>query len=352
MAYKSGTSTAIFNKHGLPVRWPRVWVIIIGLVLVFLTFAIAGMETGHTIYDVFRSTAFGGYIVFFPLLLCAIFVLITACIPKLVLLRVTVVLCCIMIFLCIVVIVYDVFVIVDPTRCFFLSCSYATITTGSVSVSGWPVSITWPDYFTTNMNFKRLFQSLQLLCASLYILFAVLYIVTYYIHRHVKLQQHAPYNVSRSVYPSHETNRAPERRTQPVASSPRPGTRTISRMSNHVSQPYTHLGHNHKVTVYTIEGPPEHLLNRYHTRAPSVSTRRTVTPTRSKGKTFVRPRASSVDEGRLCARCNREPRVVLSTHYERENYFSHLCVNCNNELSNEHQKAPHQLSRNSRHWIP
>ena len=77
MAYKSGTSTAIFNKHGLPVRWPRVWIIIIGLVLVFLTFAIAGMETGHTIYDVFRSTAFGGYIVFFPLLLCAIFVLIT-----------------------------------------------------------------------------------------------------------------------------------------------------------------------------------------------------------------------------------------------------------------------------------
>ncbi|UJR37090.1 hypothetical protein I4U23_029794 [Adineta vaga] len=354
MAYKSDTSRArtIFNKHGLPVRWPRLWIVLIGLVLVFLTFAIAGMETGHTIYDVFRSTAFGGYIVFFPLLICAIFVLITACLPKLVLLRVAVVLCCIMIILCIAVITYDVFVIVDPTRCFFLNCNYATITSGSTTFTGWPVTITWPDTFTYNMNMKRLFQALQLLCALLYILFAVLYIVMYLTHRHVKLEQHAPYNVPRSVHPSYDTNRASARRTNHVASSPRPATRTLSRTSNHPSQSYTHLNPNHKITVYTIEGQPDLSARRYQPRSYSPPPQRTTVSAKPKGKTFVRPRASSVDDGRLCARCNREPRIPLSTHYERENYFSHLCLNCNNDLSNGHRKAPHPIPRNNRHWVP
>jgi hypothetical protein len=79
MAFKSGTSkfTKTFNKYGLHLRWPRIWIIIIGLILIFLCLTIAGMEIGHTVFDVYRSTAFGGFILFIPLMICAIFVLIT-----------------------------------------------------------------------------------------------------------------------------------------------------------------------------------------------------------------------------------------------------------------------------------
>jgi len=67
----------MFNKHGLDLRWPRAWIIILALILTFLTFAIAGMEVGNTVYDLFRSTAFGGFIAFIPLIMCDIFILIT-----------------------------------------------------------------------------------------------------------------------------------------------------------------------------------------------------------------------------------------------------------------------------------
>jgi hypothetical protein len=69
--------TAMFNKYGFNGKWPRAWVLVIGIFLAFFTFAIAGMEVGHTVYEPFRSTAFGGFIVFFPLLICAIFVMVT-----------------------------------------------------------------------------------------------------------------------------------------------------------------------------------------------------------------------------------------------------------------------------------
>jgi hypothetical protein len=79
MPFKSGPSKFIktFNKYGLRIRWPRAWIIILGLILIFLCFCIAGMEIGHTIFDVYRSTAFGGFILFIPLMICAIFVLIS-----------------------------------------------------------------------------------------------------------------------------------------------------------------------------------------------------------------------------------------------------------------------------------
>ena len=35
------------------------------------------MEIGHTVYDFRRGTAFGGFILFIPLLTCSILVLIT-----------------------------------------------------------------------------------------------------------------------------------------------------------------------------------------------------------------------------------------------------------------------------------
>lgn len=68
---------ATFNKHGLDLQWPWIWVLIIGIIMIILTFCIAGMEVGHTIYDLRRSTAFGGFITFLPLLICAVLVIVT-----------------------------------------------------------------------------------------------------------------------------------------------------------------------------------------------------------------------------------------------------------------------------------
>ena len=65
------------NKYGLRLRWPHTWIIVIGIILIVLCLCIAGMEIGHTISDLYRSTAFGGFIVFIPLLACSIFILIT-----------------------------------------------------------------------------------------------------------------------------------------------------------------------------------------------------------------------------------------------------------------------------------
>jgi hypothetical protein len=329
-----------------------------------------------------------------------------------------------MIILCVALITYDVFVIVDPTQCFFLSCNYAGISTSSGTFYGWPVTITWPDYFRTNMDAKIIFQSVQLLLSGLYILFASLYILTYMIYRHIKLNQQTIFNTDRNTYTKYDPNRASARRYAPASSprpsssravsrnpnnvsrtypygnpnqkvtvytvegkpntssqrygsapaarkksydrtpsprpvynrapSPRPSnTKAVSRNSNNVSQPNSSVNPNNKITVYTIEGQPGTSTQKYNPpRAASPGGRTTAIPSKTKGKTFVRPRASSLDDGRKCTRCNRQPRMILATHYERQNYFSHLCVNCNKELGNDHRKTPYPIPRNSRHWIP
>ena len=79
MSLETNTSNSIttFNKYGLHLRWPRAWIIILGIILIFLCLCIAGMEVGHTVFDYQRSTAFGGFILFIPFLICGIFVLIT-----------------------------------------------------------------------------------------------------------------------------------------------------------------------------------------------------------------------------------------------------------------------------------
>ena len=79
MLLKSNTPTSIntLNKDRLDLQWPRTWIFVLGLILVFLCLSIAGMEVGHTVFDLRRSTAFGGFIVFIPLMINAIFILIT-----------------------------------------------------------------------------------------------------------------------------------------------------------------------------------------------------------------------------------------------------------------------------------
>ena len=236
-----------------------------------------------------------------------------------------------MIILCIALIQYDILVLIDPTRCFFLDCNSAVVnasnSTTNVTVTGWPLYITWPAYFQTNMNAKRIFQAIQILCAGLFILFAALYLLTYYIYRHIRLQQQTSYNADRRALSTYDTHR-----TSPV------------KQTNHVSPSYPQFNPNHKITTYTVEGTP-------YTSAPYLPTTIT-TVRRRKSKTFVRPRASSVDNDRVCTRCNREPRMILASSYERQNYFPHLCINCNNDFAHLRQKPAIGHAGGSRAWKP
>jgi len=245
-----------------------------------------------------------------------------------------------MIILCILLIAYDILVLIDPTRCFFLNCNDASVnisnSTTDIIVTGWPLYITWPNYFQTNMNAKRIFQSIQLLCAGLFILFASLYLLTYYIYRYIRLNQQTIYNSDRRTYTTHETNRI-----SPIT------------YSNNVSQSYPQYNNNnnHKVTTYKIEGQPYKSAQYYYSSPPLVTT--TITPRKTKSTTtFIRPRANSLNYDRLCTRCYREPRMILTTSYERQNFFSHLCIDCNNDLASNRRKPPVNQIKDNRIWRP
>jgi hypothetical protein len=241
-----------------------------------------------------------------------------------------------MIILCLAVIAYDIIVLIDPTRCFFLNCDDATVdisnSTTYITTSGWPLNITWPDYFQTNMNAKRIFQSIQILCASLFILFASLYLLTYYIYRHMRLDQQTIYDVDRRTFTKYETNRA-----------------TPIRRSNNVSPIYPSFNPHHKITTYTIEGRPYSSTETNYSPQPVT---KALIPRKTKSNTFIRPRANSVNYDQLCTRCNREPRMILVSNYERQNFFPHLCINCNNDLVNDRQKPSLNQSSMNRVWRP
>ncbi|CAF0857676.1 unnamed protein product [Rotaria sordida] len=331
------TTPATFNKYGLHLRWPRIWIIIVGIILIFLCVCIAGMEIGHTIYDLYRSTAFGGFILFIPLLICSIFVLITACKPRLILLRIATILCCIMIILCILLIVYDILVLIDPTRCFFLNCDNAQVTyqvnsTYNTTITGWPLNISWPNYFQTNMNGKRILQSIQIFCAALFILFCSLYILTYIIYRRIYLDQGTIDKSDQHTFVRHKTVTSP-----------------ITR-SNSIVQSFPQYNLNRLVTVYTIEGRPSTSVIYSNSPAPPIV--HTITPRKANRKTVVRQRAKSANYDRICTRCMIEPRIILTTNYQRQNFFSHLCINCNKELVDYHQKPHLVQSENDRTWKP
>jgi len=232
-------------------------------------------------------------------------------------------------------IAYDIMVLIDPTRCFFLNCNLASVnisnSTTNIIITGWPLYITWPNYFQINMNAKRIFQSIQLLCAGLFILFSSLYLLTYYIYRHIKLDQPTMYTVDHRTLTAPTTN----------------GTLPF-KYSNSVSQSqsYPQYNHHRKITTYTLEGQPYKSAQYHYSTPPPVTT------TKIKSKTFIRPRANSVNFDRICTRCNREPRMMLITNYERQNFFPHLCINCNNDLAGVRRKPPVGQSRNDRIWRP
>lgn len=66
-----------FNKYGYHLKWPELWLIILGSILIFLSLCVLTMEIGHTAYDPYRSTAFVGFIIFIPLVTCSVLVLLT-----------------------------------------------------------------------------------------------------------------------------------------------------------------------------------------------------------------------------------------------------------------------------------
>ncbi len=373
MPWQSNTynKTITFNKHGLYLRWPRLWIIFIGIMLIFLCFCIAGMEVGHTIFDLYRSTAFGGFIVFLPLLICAIFILITGKLfasmnikynnnlflawkPDLILIRITIILCCIMMILCMVLIAYDILVLIDPTRCFFLNCNNAVVnasnSTTNITVTGWPILITWPGYFQTNMNAKRIFQSIQILLAVLFILFCSLYILTCAIYRRVNLDQTSMYNADQHTVVKHERGRTSSRRERSQSPTRYETGRTSTRYSNNTVHEVPSYSLNHLVTMYTIEGQSVSLGK--HNVSPRPAVVYTTSTRKDKNKKWIRPRTSSVNYDRICTRCMNKPRMVLTTNYERQNYFSHLCYNCNQEISSDTRKPVLITSPNDRTWKP
>ncbi|CAF3568877.1 unnamed protein product [Rotaria sp. Silwood2] len=260
-----------------------------------------------------------------------------ACKPRLILLRIAIILCYIMIILCILLIVYDILVLIDPTRCFFLNCGNAQViyqvnSTYNATITGWPLYISWPSYFQTNMTAKRIFQSIQMLCAALFILFCSLYILTYIIYRRINIDQGTIYKSDQHTFVRHEAVTSPIKR------------------SNSIVQSFSQYNLNRLVTVYTIEGHPSTSANYSSSPAPPIVN--TITPQKAQRKTVVRPRTSSENYDRICTRCLKEPRVILTTNYQRQDFFSHLCINCNNELLSHHKKPPLVQSPNNRTWQP
>jgi hypothetical protein len=237
-----------------------------------------------------------------------------------------------------VLIAYDILVLIDPTRCFFLNCNDAVVnasnSTTNITVSGWPLSITWPAYFQTNMNAIRIFQSIQLLCAGLFILFAALYILTYYIYRHIKLGHQTIYNADVRRLTKDEINRASPTKDYRIE-----------------SQPSLRYNPYHKVTTYMIEARPYTVTHSYSAPPPS-PVRTVMVPNKTKAKRVGRRRIGLVDNEPLCTRCHERNRMMLTTNYERQNYFANLCLNCNQDVSNDHRKVKFGFTKDNRVWRP
>jgi hypothetical protein len=249
-----------------------------------------------------------------------------------------------MIILCMALIAYDILVLIDPTRCFFLSCNNAEVyqsnSTSNTTITGWPLYITWPDYFQTNMNAKRIFQSIQIICAGLFILFSSLYLLTYFIYRHIKLHQQTTYNADRRTFTTYDTNTTSPTKYSNNASQP---------YSNNVSQSYRTYNPHQKITTYTVEGQPYTSTQYRSSPQPPPPQPITTTVIPRKPKNYVRARSNSVSYDRICTRCHKEPRMILATNYERENLYPHLCITCNNDL-NYLRRLPGAQSRSSRVW--
>jgi hypothetical protein len=261
-----------------------------------------------------------------------------------------------------VLIAYDILVLIDPTRCFFLNCNNAVVnasnSTTNITVTGWPLYITWPQYFQTNMNAKRIFQSIQILAAGLFILCCSLYLLIYYIYRHIQLDQQTKYVTEHRTFTNVEINRVTplkpilrdtsratlinqtsfeNNRTTPMKHTSFESNGLVPvKQSSFLSPSFPQVASNHKVRTFTIDGQsntPNYVPLEGH-----------------RSGTFTEPIVISSKNNPLCRRCEDKPQMILATDYERENFVPHLCVNCNTELANIRQKPMHERKGTIRRW--
>lgn len=238
--------------------------------------------------------------------------------------------------LCVLLIIYDILVLVDPSRCFMMDCNYAQVryspnSTYTTTVTGWPLSISWPDYFQTAMKAKRIFQSLQLFFAVLFIIGCLLYIFLYLIYREIDMEGN--YIETEKHYRSSEYERA--------ASIPSRHS-SITVLSSAPSNPYR------IATVYTIQSRPS-VIRRYHRSV--VEPIESESPiSNSRQPTIVQQRADSMTGDRMCTRCSKEPQMILVTEYERKSFNANLCISCNQDDQRQRRKPIRIQSLGSRKW--
>ncbi|CAF0909332.1 unnamed protein product [Adineta ricciae] len=269
--------TMIFNNYGWHLQWPCIWMASLGAILLCLSFNILGMEIGHTIIDARRSTAFGGFIIFVPLTINSICVLITVCLPKLFWRRITLISCFCMILLCIGLIAYDILVLIDPTRCFLISCPYDESLTA------------WPDFLRTS---KRFLESVQLVCACLYILCCSLYILAYFTYRHFNLHRSITYESS-----------------------------DVSTTS--IYAPYSYPYCKQLATDSNVEYEYALISQQAETR-----------------NSFPVQCVALDHQHQMCRRCMKQPQLILTNGYPEQNQFSYVCASCHNELMNYQHRLP------------
>ena len=305
-----------FNKHQWHLKWPRFWISILGFLLILLALVIVGMEIGHTVFDVYRSTAFGGFILFIPFMICGILVIITGFRPRLAVLRVAIVVCIVTMVLCVLLIDYDIFVLLDPTRCFFLDCNYAQVVTmENTTVTGWPLNITWTSDFQRSMNAKRIFQSAQLFSAALFILFCSLFILTFVIYRNIDLYYRDLYDLKdgNNAFTDLKGSFNERSTTDLLPTSPLPPVSMGNVFVEHEIRPSS-------AADSVLAGPVDY--RRRH---------RTVAP-------LPRAPAKSAEDERLCTRCMEQPRMMVANHSERKIFFSPLCRRCNEDQPRQQQQ--------------
>ena len=100
-----------------------------------------------------------------------------------------------------------------------------------------------------------------------------------------------------------------------------------------------------------IEAQP-YILTRSYSAPPSSPVTKVIVPNRTKAKRVVRRRVGLVDNEPICTRCHERNRMMLTTNYERQNYFANLCLNCNKDVSDKHRKVTFGFASGNRVWRP
>lgn len=241
-------------------------------------------------------------------------------------------------------IVYDIYVLIDPTQCYIFNCNDATVevstSTDTYYVSGWPLTVSWPAYFSRNMYVKRVAQATQLLTAALFIIFATLYIVTFVIYRNIRLDEKYVFNQFRTIVLAEE-RKIPTRKKTINSISPgslqnsflNPPTKFLSDDQMYVPMRLDNITPDTSITTLNPES---------HKRDIRPKTRRKTM------YSFDLPANYRL----LCSRCKIKPRKLLSNVYEWTNFLPYLCVECNQAYIDMRREFDNESKRHHYLWRP